>query len=41
MASETFTEPELKHLNLPVLIVHGGGDPIFPIAHALGHRSHS
>jgi len=33
-ASPTLLATELATLAQPVLIVHGGGDPIFPVAHA-------
>ena len=33
-ASPTLQRNEIAALKQPVLIVHGGGDPIFPVAHA-------
>jgi pimeloyl-ACP methyl ester carboxylesterase len=34
MATPPLTQADLQALQPPVLLIHGGGDPIFPIAHA-------
>lgn len=34
MATPSLEATDLAALTVPVLVIHGGGDPIFPIAHA-------
>jgi pimeloyl-ACP methyl ester carboxylesterase len=38
-ATPSLTKEDLARITVPVLIVHGGGDPIFPVEHALWSRA--